>query len=374
MIVIIVEVGKNQKKTEKTKFVAYYKDNENENRILNKSLTLKSQNNLGHFSRIIYTEDGKYVIKFGNFKKPLSLIEDLKNEFRGLLFNIFLNKLSTILFAKIKEAGMFFDSNNKLITYSLYERYDYDLYTLLYTIKINLIIDKNLKKIEFINNLIQQIMTAIKEMNKNNLVHGDIKPENILIREIKHNEIIVDYQYSLCDFGTTSSNGRISYNLNGSAEYMSAIKFQEYFSCMNNKREIQIISRYTDDYFSLGYMFYKIINLFFISTISLNIKSLFEISNFPGSNVNKKIYFWITNYTSTIKKISEHLDKITTLISITNSNKETFIWKKFEKGLELIKYLFASNNPSYLENIEIAAREKILLQQKINEYLAFTNI
>jgi hypothetical protein len=79
---------------------------------------------------------------------------------------------------------------------------------------------------------------------------------------------------------------------------------------------------------------------------------------------------WINKNNSTLKAIYNQIDLIENHISkyYKEENKETFIWKKFLLGLELIKYLFASNNISNLKNAEI------LTQKKINEYLDFTQL
>ena len=134
------------------------------------------------------------------------------SEFRAFSFNSFLYGKSDKLFPEIKEFGLFLD--DKIITtYGVYEKYEDDLYNLFFGNKRNLLKLKSLLGIlEFINNIMEQMILAIKIMHDNGLVHGDIKFENFLFKKKEVNGKIV-FDVVLCDFGFTHNYGKEVYSL-----------------------------------------------------------------------------------------------------------------------------------------------------------------
>ena len=90
--------------------------------------------------------------------------------------------------------------------------------------------------------IILQLVKTLSLMQKNNITHRDVKPQNILL---------IKGLYKLCDFGETkiiAGNGPILQSVRGSELYMSPILFYAY-----NKNVPHVLhNTYKSDVFSLG--------------------------------------------------------------------------------------------------------------------------
>ena len=109
-------------------------------------------------------------------------------------------------------------------------------------------------------NIIKQLVQCYSLLQKCNITHRDVKPQNILI---------INDLYKICDFGeamiTHGKNGFIHQPIRGSELYMSPILFD---ALNNHKRDI-IHNTYKSDVFSLGMC------IFFAATLTF--QSLYDI-------------------------------------------------------------------------------------------------
>jgi len=204
----------------------------------------------------------------------------------------------------------------------------------------------------------KQIMTAIKIMHDNNLVHGDIKCENILFKKKIVGDKIV-YEFALCDFGFTHNNGKEVSSIQGTAKYISPLRLIQYLSPSNNKK-IKIIINYADEYYSLGYTFFIIITTLFPNQFYRMMEGMIF-----GKHIKMIASDWTNEYESSLKLIFNQIDIVTKNILklFSGTNQERPILEEFIKGLELIKSLFASNN---YNNLDFQTQKT---QQVINNFL-----
>jgi serine/threonine protein kinase len=349
----------NTKINSKQKFFDFYKDNKN--RVININSKKRKLTNVGKFSNIQFTKNGN-LIKFGKYSKNNNITKINQifiSEFRAFLFNLYLYRESPILFPEIKEFGVFLDGNI-ISTYGIYEKYDCDLLDFFFGNRAHLFMLKSkVGKIKFINNLMKQVMTAIKIMHDKNLVHGDIKCENILLKE-KIVDGVKDYNLALCDFGFTHINGTKVYSFQGTLNSTSPLTLIQFFLSPN---KIEIIINYANDFYSLAYTFFIIIIKSFPNTDYDKMKKeIFE------KNIKTIALLWLRNYDLFLEEIFEKIDivkeNILNLFPKNNPNLETIsILEEFIKGIDLIKSLFKSNN---YNNLVEATKET---QEVINRYL-----
>ena len=125
-------------------------------------------------------------------------------------------------------------------------------------------------------NIIKQLITCFSLLQKCNITHRDVKPQNILI---------INSFYKICDFGeamiTHGKNGIIHQPIRGSELYMSPILFQ----ALNNHKKDVIHNTYKSDVFSLGMC------IFFASTLTF--QSLYDIREINNMEMIENI---INNY------------------------------------------------------------------------------
>ena len=130
---------------------------------------------------------------------------------------------------------------------------------------LNFFSEKNL-----IDILCQLILTC-SSLQKNNICHGDIKPQNILI---------LNGSYKLTDFGEVKiipSNGLIEQEIGGTELYMSPILF----FAMKNKEKSIIHNAYKSDVFSLA--------LCILLMATFNYQSIVQIRELVDMNQIKNI-------------------------------------------------------------------------------------
>ena len=120
--------------------------------------------------------------------------------------------------------------------------------------------------------IIKQLVTCYALMQKNNISHRDVKPQNVLI---------LNGLYKLCDFGEarniSGKNGYIHQPIRGSELYMSPILFD----ALNNNQIDVLHNSYKSDVFSLGMC------IFLAATLSFD--CLYEIREEKNMKNIKKI-------------------------------------------------------------------------------------
>ena len=136
--------------------------------------------------------------------------------------------------------------------------------------------------------IIKQLVTCYALMQKNNISHRDVKPQNVLI---------LNGLYKLCDFGEarniSGKNGYIHQPIRGSELYMSPILFD----ALNNNQIDVLHNSYKSDVFSLGMC------IFLAATLSFD--CLYEIREEKNMNIIKKILekYLIPRYSKNLVEI-----------------------------------------------------------------------
>ena len=123
-------------------------------------------------------------------------------------------------------------------------------------------------------NILCQLILVLAEMQKNNIAHRDIKPQNILI---------IKGRFKIADFGEAKifkNNGEIIQTINGTELYMSPILF---FAMRNNIEKVKH-NVYKSDVFSLG--------LCLLLAATLNYDSLCQIRELSDMNQIKNILMY----------------------------------------------------------------------------------
>jgi serine/threonine protein kinase len=89
-----------------------------------------------------------------------------------------------------------------------------------------------------IKDIILQLISVIEILRKNNIVHHDIKPDNILVEVNKVNSVNI----KLCDFGMSILTGKSSHNkLCGSPLYMHTSKLLYNYNFNSDEWSVNII-------------------------------------------------------------------------------------------------------------------------------------
>ncbi len=117
-------------------------------------------------------------------------------------------------------------------------------------------------------NIIKQLVQCYSLLQKCNITHRDVKPQNVLI---------INDLYKICDFGeamiTHGKNGFIHQPIRGSELYMSPILFD----ALNSHKKDIIHNTYKSDVFSLGMC------IFFAATLTF--QSLYDIREIKNMEV-----------------------------------------------------------------------------------------
>ena len=119
--------------------------------------------------------------------------------------------------------------------------------------------------------ILNQLISSFALLQKNNVTHRDIKPQNILI---------VNNRYKICDFGEAkiiSTNGVIQQNIRGTELYMSPILFK----ALNSRQNKVIHNTYKSDVFSLG--------MCILLAATLTYQSLYDIRELDNMESVKNI-------------------------------------------------------------------------------------
>ena len=142
--------------------------------------------------------------------------------------------------------------------------------------------------------IIKQLVKCYSLLQKCNITHRDVKPQNILI---------MNNSYKICDFGeamvTHGKNGFIHQPIRGSGLYMSPVLFQ----ALNNRKKDVIHNTYKSDVFSFG------LCSLFAATLGFN--SLYDIRELKN---NISIFVVVEKYLrfkysdSVVNIISKMLD------------------------------------------------------------------
>ena len=222
----------------------------------------------------------KYAMKIMKHKKEKDF-ENYKNKL-NILIN-FINKT---------------DCKNVIKVYgTLYEQQmtptpDFRCYVLMELAKTDWEVEiknRSKKKLHYseneLLNIIKQLIKCYSLLQKCNITHRDVKPQNILI---------INNFYKICDFGeamiTHGKNGFIHQPIRGSELYMSPILFQ----ALNNHKKDVIHNTYKSDVFSLGMCFFFAATLTFQSLYDIREITKMEIieniiGNYLYPNYSKKI-------------------------------------------------------------------------------------
>ena len=141
--------------------------------------------------------------------------------------------------------------------------------------------------------ILNQLITSFALLQKNNITHRDIKPQNILI---------VNNKYKICDFGEAKiiqTDGVIQQTIRGTELYMSPILFK----ALNNRLKKVVHNTYKSDVFSLGMCILLAATLTFQSLY--DIRELDKMENVKNILVKYLIAKYSYNFVGTLLKMLE---------------------------------------------------------------------
>ena len=169
--------------------------------------------------------------------------------------------------------------------------------------------DKNFYTEKELINIAKQIISALAFLQKNNIAHRDIKPQNILIFEKNI--------YKVADFGEMKvevANGEKQLTIKGSQSFMSpALKDGLKFNRQGVKH-----NAFKSDVFSLGYCF--------LYAMSLDMEILEQAREFWGGNKDfKKIEIDIKKYIGKEKYSDKFIDFIGKMILEDENKRMDFL-------------------------------------------------
>ena len=119
--------------------------------------------------------------------------------------------------------------------------------------------------------ILKQLIKTFALLQKNNITHRDVKPQNILI---------IDNKYKIGDFGEAkniSTDGVIKQNIRGTELYMSPILFK----ALNSRHNHVIHNTYKSDVFSLG--------MCLLLAATLTFHSLYDVREIKNMDTIKNI-------------------------------------------------------------------------------------
>ena len=141
--------------------------------------------------------------------------------------------------------------------------------------------------------ILNQLITSFALLQKNNITHRDIKPQNILI---------VNDVYKICDFGEAkiiTTDGVIQQSIRGTELYMSPILFK----ALNARQKKVVHNTYKSDVFSLGMCILLAATLTFQSLY--DIRELDNMENVKNILVKYLIAKYSYNFVGTLLKMLE---------------------------------------------------------------------
>ena len=144
-----------------------------------------------------------------------------------------------------------------------------------------------------LNQILNQLITSFSLLQKNNITHRDIKPQNILI---------VNDTYKICDFGEAkiiTTDGVIQQSIRGTELYMSPILFK----ALNSRQKKVVHNTYKSDVFSLGMCILLAATLSFQSFY--DIRELDNMENVKNILVKYLIAKYSYNFVGTLLKMLE---------------------------------------------------------------------
>ena len=141
--------------------------------------------------------------------------------------------------------------------------------------------------------ILNQLISTFALLQKNNITHRDIKPQNILIANNK---------YKICDFGEAKiiqTDGVIQQSIRGTELYMSPILFK----ALNSRQKIVVHNTYKSDVFSLGMCVLLAATLTYQSLY--DIRELDNMENVKNILVKYLIAKYSYNFVGTLLKMLE---------------------------------------------------------------------
>jgi len=159
------------------------------------------------------------------------------------------------------------NSNNKLVLHEQNKLFSIIIYIQMEACKMNLKEYISQTNLIDINNIIKDILSAVKYIHSKNIIHCDLSLINILVDD---NDII-----KICDFGLAEDIGNsdhiIKYKTYGNLIYCApeSIQFNKY--------------SYKSDIYSLGIVFYELLNKF-----STEMERLTMIKKFKNKEIDSK--------------------------------------------------------------------------------------
>ena len=217
-------------------------------------------------------------------------------------------KIIQNLIKKIGHNGLIKIYGDKFIELSRQNEYNYYIIMELIEVDWDLEIKNRKEKSSYYSEeellqIIFQLVKTLSLMQKNNVTHRDIKPQNVLVSRGK---------YKLCDFGDVkiiNGDGIIMQPVRGSELYMSPILFYAY-----NKRVTTVLhNTYKSDVFSLG--------MCILLASTLTSKTLYNIRELRDINIVSTI---VTK--ALIKRYSQNIiDLIIKMLQIDENLRFDFI-------------------------------------------------
>tara|TARA_B110000971_G_scaffold78205_2_gene80343 strand:+ start:2304 stop:3344 length:1041 start_codon:yes stop_codon:yes gene_type:complete len=156
-----------------------------------------SYNNIYNISKSSQNRnDNKIILRLSKIKETA---DNIKMELRGIKIQYKLSQINNNIGLVIDYGRMITKNDNFHQEYSVLEKYGISLKDLLEKSNIYKTIDVPIQ-------FIKKFLTCIHSIHKSGFAHLDLKPSNILLKNINRNKrIITDLDFSLIDFGAIRS-------------------------------------------------------------------------------------------------------------------------------------------------------------------------